>query len=327
MNPWKKVPALLALAVLMAAAFGPAALAAPAEGYPVQPGEQFSLTGSGRGLALTGSPNLAANGTYEVSPLAGAPAVEGYAITVESDLNDAERQRLTFTGTLPADTASGSYDYQIGFRLTGASFVIPVTTVTLAVQGEAEPDPSASASPTAPASPEPSAEPSTSASSGPTETPGDSSVIPEPVPDGPLTVSFAPNAAAGITILTGIPISSGADVHTEAALRASLHVPDGVTLSVLQADGASLPEDAPLATGCVLRSQNTAGDVFEATIVVSGDVIGSGRMSIAQVVRIAQSLNGSRPLTGVYAIAGDFNGSGEIDITDVVREARLLYGG
>ena len=65
--------------------------------------------------------------------------------------------------------------------------------------------------------------------------------------------------------------------------------------------------------------------VREAAIVVTGDVLGTGVLNIAQLTRMAKALNGSDPLTGVYEKAGCFNGS-SIMIADLVAMARLLQG-
>ena len=40
-------------------------------------------------------------------------------------------------------------------------------------------------------------------------------------------------------------------------------------------------------------------------MVVKGDVLGTGILSVAQLVRLAQALNGSAPLFGAYLLAGD----------------------
>lgn len=61
---------------------------------------------------------------------------------------------------------------------------------------------------------------------------------------------------------------------------------------------------------------------LEAT-VMSGDVIGTGKFSLSQLVRIANAFAGTNPLEGVYLIAADLNGSGAVDPTDVVLAARL----
>lgn len=64
--------------------------------------------------------------------------------------------------------------------------------------------------------------------------------------------------------------------------------------------------------------------VKDATVIMTGDVLGTGVMNIAQIVAMARDLNGVQKLQGVYAIAGDFNHNGAIDISDLVAEAHIL---
>lgn len=358
MKKRNKIFAALLAALLLSAFAAPAAFAAPGrspgDAGTAVPGEPFSFTGTGSGLTLTSAPNETANGSYEVRPAAGAPEIENAQITVTADPADEGSQQLTLSGILPAGTQAGHYTYQIGFRLRGASFVIPVTTFTIAVA--AEPAPSATAEPSS----EPSAVPSHSSAPGvsmPPYNPGPPTYDPapghttlpsagasssasssadpsasqtpvQPVPDldGPLkdlVISDLPGFGA---ILSGIPISSASSVCRAADLAASLQVPEGYTLAVQAADGSMLPEDASLATGCRALLLNTSGSAFwQAQIVVSGDVLGNGTISIAQVVRIAQALNGSRPLEGLYLQAGLLtSGSSQITIADVVKVAQML---
>lgn len=63
-----------------------------------------------------------------------------------------------------------------------------------------------------------------------------------------------------------------------------------------------------------------------AAFVLTGDAIGSGRMNIAQLVRIAQCLNGTAQLSGPYLAAVEFDHNGRADISDLVAEAGLLQG-
>lgn len=62
------------------------------------------------------------------------------------------------------------------------------------------------------------------------------------------------------------------------------------------------------------------------SLIIKGDVLGTGLLNIAQLTRLAQDLNGSKPLAGVYAEAGDLNGNGRIDIGDLPILAQWLTG-
>lgn len=65
----------------------------------------------------------------------------------------------------------------------------------------------------------------------------------------------------------------------------------------------------------------------EVTIVILGDVIGTGRMSISQLVRMANHMLEERLLPeGPQREAADINGNGKCDIGDLSRAARILVG-
>lgn len=103
-----------------------------------------------------------------------------------------------------------------------------------------------------------------------------------------------------------------------------LYAPYGA-LYVVDSQGYEQPYGAPLATGDSVVWYDAAGNRRTTELVVKGDVLGTGILGISQLVRLAQALNGSRPLQGVYRIAGDLNGNGGIDIGDLVAEAQLLW--
>ncbi|MBD5560795.1 MAG: cellulase family glycosylhydrolase [Clostridia bacterium] len=99
----------------------------------------------------------------------------------------------------------------------------------------------------------------------------------------------------------------------------------GRTAEIMR-NGQVLAEDDPVSTGCILIVHGPQGTVLsEHTVIVQGDVLGTGRITIAQLVAVARAVNGSQPLTGPYLAAADFAGSGsQPSIADLVREARLL---
>ena len=85
------------------------------------------------------------------------------------------------------------------------------------------------------------------------------------------------------------------------------------------------PVTEPISTGQIIEVKDSTGRVVsETTIIVPGDVLGTGNLNIAQLVRLASACTGERPLTGVYRAAGDFGSNGRVDISDVVREARMI---
>lgn len=102
-----------------------------------------------------------------------------------------------------------------------------------------------------------------------------------------------------------------------------------VTVRVYGRDGNRinvLTDRIPIATGehvSVTLVEDTRGvRLFQ--VIIRGDVLGTGQLTIAQLARLAAALNGSRPLEGLYAQAGDINGSGHIDIADLTQLASWL---
>lgn len=132
----------------------------------------------------------------------------------------------------------------------------------------------------------------------------------------------------GQQMLTGPQTGPGnAYVSVEQALG-NLNHPQGTWLEVINEDGAQVSGTAPLGTGMVLRLLSGNDQVRErAFCVVKGDVCGTGRVSLTQLVVMASAMNGTKELTGPYLLAGDWNNNKKIDLTDLVREARLINTG
>ena len=93
---------------------------------------------------------------------------------------------------------------------------------------------------------------------------------------------------------------------TWAAVVSQLGADKPVTVRIFGAEGALLQVDAsqiPLATGqhvSVTLVEDTRGvNLFQ--VIIRGDVLGTGRLSIAQLARMAAALNDTRPLEGLYA--------------------------
>lgn len=99
--------------------------------------------------------------------------------------------------------------------------------------------------------------------------------------------------------------------------------------AILLADqDASTPlaDDAPVGTGTAVVWTGAGGAPMQALYVVRGDVLGSGTITIAQLVRLAGHLSGAAPLEGVYLAAA--NATGPLDeapdIADLTWQARQL---
>lgn len=101
-------------------------------------------------------------------------------------------------------------------------------------------------------------------------------------------------------------------------------VPDGIE-GCVQRGGIMLSSREIVGTGDTVRFDRGEVEVSQATVIVTGDVIGSGIMSLAQLVRLAGAVSGAgAPLEGPYLEAADFDGSGKLGLSDLVRESELL---
>ena len=138
--------------------------------------------------------------------------------------------------------------------------------------------------------------------------------IPNPADQSILTLQLSADPE-GQQIITGLTVSK-------------TPLPAGQLIGLLRActgaDAAFVTADDTVPASTGLEAEWTADhETDTAVLVASGDVLGTGELNIAQLVRMAQALNGSQPLTGAYLAAADFDGSG-LQITDLVTEARLL---
>lgn len=101
-------------------------------------------------------------------------------------------------------------------------------------------------------------------------------------------------------------------------------IADAPHLTVRKGD-ATLSSDQTVGTGCILNVMSSAdARMFSATVVMYGDVTGTGIMSITQLVRLTRAFRGIDPLEGPYLLAGDVNGNGRIDLTDLTRVAAFF---
>lgn len=124
----------------------------------------------------------------------------------------------------------------------------------------------------------------------------------------------------GTTVTTLVDMAAQ-DVHDHAAAFPE----PGCIFRVLQEASVANP-DTVVATGMELAQWDGDHEMGTYEIIVMGDVVGTGKMSITQLTRMAQAVTGTCELTGAFLTAGDWNGDGSITVTDLVKESELLRG-
>lgn len=125
-------------------------------------------------------------------------------------------------------------------------------------------------------------------------------------------------------ILTGIEIGSPAGCTTVADVKDMFSVPAGDTLDVLNGNKEPMDADSPIGTGDQIVLTSADGMSSAVTVVIPGDVLGTGRISLSQLVRMVAAFTGENPLSGVYSVAADLSGDGALNLADIVTEAQLV---
>ena len=124
-------------------------------------------------------------------------------------------------------------------------------------------------------------------------------------------------------ILTGITAEKQ-DAVTAGALAARFTLPDNEQIKIYDRSGVVCQTDKAVATGDQFELTSDTGRRETVTIIVRGDVLGTGKLDIAQLVHMAKSLTGQTQLSWPYELAGTLVGTGKINIADLVAEAQLL---
>lgn len=133
----------------------------------------------------------------------------------------------------------------------------------------------------------------------------------------------------GRVLIMGYNAVAKSAMPTVQTLIDQFAIPEGMHAVVKYADGLPGIPDGIITTGdvlCFAQADDTDAThpVWQGTVVVMGDVLGQGVMSLSQLIRVTRAYMGNAPLEGVYLTAGDFAGTGRIDLLDLVREAELL---
>lgn len=127
----------------------------------------------------------------------------------------------------------------------------------------------------------------------------------------------------GTQIAVAKPQKDGA-CTTVADLLDGLLVSSG-TIEVRTVSGDHADSNTPAATGMMVYAYDDDGMLREVyPIVVPYDVLGTGTMSLSQLIRLARGFTGTEPLHGIYLDAGAQTRSGIVTLSDLVKVARLL---
>lgn len=90
------------------------------------------------------------------------------------------------------------------------------------------------------------------------------------------------------------------------------------SISVLDSDGNILTDDKNITTNSKIKIE-LSNKTYEYTIVVLGDVTGSGDIFIGDISKLYQYYKGLIEMDECYVIAGDVTYDGIIDISDVAK--------
>lgn len=138
-----------------------------------------------------------------------------------------------------------------------------------------------------------------------------------------LSCASLPAAAADASTPAYVIDSDGA-ATTCAAFQAEVKLRTGLEASV-RSNMGEVPPDACVATGqeLMLRGENGAVELT-VPLAVRGDVAGTGKAGLTQLVKIGRAAAGREKISGAALQAADFNGSGDIDLSDLVCAAEQL---
>lgn len=153
----------------------------------------------------------------------------------------------------------------------------------------------------------------------------------------PAAIASAPEEDLGFTADSGLtltewegqPMITGLTVSkngvTVARFQRMLQPADNLIAAVVKSDGNVATETEDVATGMIVQVRDQAGNALHAyPVVVTGDVTGSGRLNIAQLVRLAKQITGEAWLEGPYLLAAYWNHGEGLSIVDLVLAAKAL---
>lgn len=126
--------------------------------------------------------------------------------------------------------------------------------------------------------------------------------------------------------ITGSIVGHAGNTLSEVWLLDQFVLPTGTVVELDKEENPLRKDMYAVATGDVLRFYRDGQQIAEITVIVAGDVLGIGVMSLSQIVRMASAMSGEEPLEGHFLAAADFSSTGQIGLSDIVQEASLLRG-
>lgn len=96
----------------------------------------------------------------------------------------------------------------------------------------------------------------------------------------------------------------------------------GVNVTLTDKDGNLLADEKIVGTGCKVKTD--AGDEY--TVIVSGDIDGTGTVSTSDYLGVKSALLGNLELSDEYLKAADTDNSGELSVTDYVKIKSYFLG-
>ncbi len=144
----------------------------------------------------------------------------------------------------------------------------------------------------------------------------DAVVEPEPEPETPsvedkIVLASSTSYAVNGTLLT--------NVMSETSVQALLTQFENEALKVLDKDGNTITGSAAVGTGATINLYNGSAIVDSVTVVVLGDVDGSGSVATTDYMRIKSAFIGTFAMSEVENCAADVDKNGSIDATDYMR--------
>ena len=94
--------------------------------------------------------------------------------------------------------------------------------------------------------------------------------------------------------------------------------------AVVTSDGERVPDSAIVCTGMQLQGAIDGVLTDGPVIIVQGDLLGRGKVTLSQLVRMASLLYRTDTADPYMKLAADLNGDGRITLSDLVRMAQLL---